>query len=151
MAMSDGEPADREEIRLLMARYNINGDRARVAELAATFIENGVLSFPGNRLEGRAAITDMLGGTPGTPRARDPRHSFTRHNLTTSLVEIDGDSATGRTYFMVMTNIGLDHSGHYADHLVKVDGAWRFASRDVRIDWVSPESFNPALRERAKA
>jgi hypothetical protein len=137
--MTPDEACDREAIRDLMARYNINGDRARIEAFAATFAPEGTLEFSGEATRGRAAIFARLSGGSAP---RDPRHTFSRHHLTTSLVELDGDRATARTYFHVLTDIGLDHHGHYADRLCRIDGEWFFEHRSVRIDWQSPLSLN---------
>lgn len=143
--MTIEEMLDREAIRLLMATYTINGDRGRIAALADVFAEDGLLEFSGEQSRGRQAIVDRLGTTD---QPRDPRHGFTRHNLTSSLVGLDGDGATGRTYFQVMTDIGLDHHGHYADRFVRTDAGWKIAHRQVRIDWQSPDSLYPTFPKR---
>ena len=138
--MTDDERNDREEIRVLMARYNIAGDRGDIAALAATFADDGVLHFNGESAEGRDAITQRLSAGD-----RNPALAVSRHHLGTSLVEIDGVDATGRTYFHVQTNVGPDHHGVYVDRFRKIDGAWRIARREVRIDWQSPQSLNRPL------
>lgn len=143
--MTVEEMLDREAIRLLMATYNVNGDRGRIEALAGTFAQDGILEFPGARAEGRDAIIAAL-TAPGRPR--DPRHRLTRHNLTSSLVELDGDQATGRTYFQVVTDIGLDHQGHYADRFARTAEGWRIAHRQVRIDWQSASSLHSPFPTR---
>lgn len=146
--MTIEEVADREAIRQLMARYNTSGDRARIDELVATFASDGVLEFSGEASRGRDAIKARL----TTSRApRHPKHTVTRHHLTTSYVEVDGGAASARTYFHVLTDIGLDHHGHYVDRLVKIDGAWLFVHRSVRIDGQSPESLSPPLHVGGRA
>lgn len=137
---------DREAIRQTMATYTINGDRGRLASLAAAFAPDGVLEFPGVRAQGAAQIESVL-SAPGRPR--DPRHSFTRHNLTSSLIDLAGDEASGRTYFQVVTDIGLDHQGHYADRFVRTADGWRLAHRQVRIDWQAADSVYPPFPERS--
>jgi hypothetical protein len=131
-----------EAIRSLMARYNVEGDRARIEALATCFAMDGVLTFSGESTVGRAAIVARL--TRGGGRA-NPHHSFSRHHLTTSLIEVTGDTATGRSYFQVLTDIGLDHHGVYVDHFTRTADGWRIAHREVRIDWQSPQSVNPRL------
>ena len=143
--MTIEEMLDREAIRLLMATYTINGDRGRIDGLVDAFADDGILEFSGEQSRGRSAIAQRL-GTPDRPR--DPQHSFTRHNLTSSLVELAGETATGRTYFQVMTDIGLDHHGHYADRSERTGAGWRIAHRQVRIDWQSPDSLYPPFPKR---
>lgn len=136
--MTNEERNDREAIRVLMARYNINGDRGDIEGLAATFAQDGVLHFNNDSTTGRVAIAARLSGGS----KRNPALTVSRHHLGTSLVEIEGETATGRTYFHVQTDIGPDHHGVYVDRFRKVDGEWLIAHRQVRIDWQSPQSLN---------
>ncbi len=136
-SMPHSEQAERAAITQLMARYTMSGDRGDVKSLAACFAHDGVLEFPGARAEGPDDIVKAL--TSGT---RDPALSLVRHHLTSSLVELGGSSgATGRTYFQVFSNIGLDHAGVYVDRFVRLPGGWYFHHRQVRIDWQSPDSL----------
>ena len=137
---------DRVAIAALMGRYNINGDRGRVEALAALFGESGVLQFSGAATAGAVQIAARL----GERGARNPALTFSRHHLTTSMVELKGDIAEGRTYFQVLTDVGLDHHGVYVDVLERRDGDWFFRHRDVRIDWQSPHSLYPGLHLRGK-
>jgi hypothetical protein len=131
----------REAIRLTMARYNINGDRGRLPALAACFAEDGVLEFLGKRLAGRAAIAEGL----KTPNKMSPDLRVMRHNLTTSLIEVEGDRATGRSYFQVVTDIGADQGGLYADTFARIGGQWLIAHRIVRLEWQDPRSLTETI------
>ena len=128
--------ADRDGIRDLLARYTYNGDRGRVADLAACFAANGVLEFPGKEASGPEDIAGTLGAGP-----RNPALSFVRHHITNPLIEIDGDTAKARSYFTVHTDAGPDHSGTYDDRLVRTPAGWRFAHRRVRVDWQAEDSL----------
>ncbi len=132
---------DRAAVSDLLARYSCNGDRGRVAELAACFAEDGVLDYPGATATGPVAIAAAL--SSGT---RNPAISFIRHHITNPLVEIDGTSATSRSYFLVISDNGPDHSGTYDDRFVKHAEIWRFARRRVRIDWQATTTlFRPMV------
>jgi hypothetical protein len=144
------------EIRLLQATYNLNGDRLRLDALAGTFAADGVLETPAATYTGRDAIRAGLGSGRAAPTDYATPHTFTRHHLTTSDVQLTGaHSAAGRTYFQVYTDIGLDHLGFYDDELVRENGAWRFSRRRVRLDWVSEQTLTPRLltahRERLES
>jgi hypothetical protein len=128
---------DLAEIQTLLARYNICGDRGDIVGLAATFSTDGVLEFSGSVMKGREAIIDRL----SSDDYRTPELTYSRHHLTTSLVDITGDTAEARTYFQVFTEIGLDHHGVYVDRLDKVAGEWLIVHRQDRIDWQSPQSL----------
>src|ERR1700761_4954679 len=111
------DSADRNAIRNLMERYNLASDCSRYEALADTFAEDGTLPFSGHDSTGRQAIVAPL--KQGGPR--NAALTLTRHHLTTSLIEVEGERATGKTYFQVLTNIGLDHTGVYVDAFVKQD------------------------------
>jgi len=143
----DAQAEDRAAIHALMARYNINGDRGRIVALAATFAESGTLAFSGAASTGREAIVARLSLQGG----RNPGLTLSRHHITTSLVDVNGDHAAARTYFQVLTDIGLDHHGVYIDALEKRGGFWLFRHREVRIDWQSRRSLYPPLHVRGIA
>lgn len=144
--------SDYDDIRQLIATYAIEGDRGRIDKVAACFAEDGILEMAAWRRTGRADIAKQLSG--GFNEAPIVRPKFARHNITTSLIEQDGPSAaSGRTYFLVVTDIGADHMGFYADRFRKADGRWAIAHRQVRIDWVAEgstyrERLSPMIPQR---
>ena len=124
---------DTAEIRDLYTRYTYNGDRGRLADLAACFADDGTLEFPGGKGTGPAGVAEALaGGIAG-----DPARTFTRHHVTNPLIDLsdDGQSASGRAYFSVYCNNGLDHVGTYNDQLRRTPQCWRYAYQQVRIAW----------------
>lgn len=136
--MTSDQMTAREAIRDLLTRYTYNGDRGRIAELAACFADDGVLEYPGNKGTGPAAIIAAL-----TSGDRNPAITFIRHHITNPLIDLAGDgrSATSRSYFQVVSNGGPDHAGTYSDRLVLTGQGWRFAHRLVRIDWQADGSL----------
>ncbi len=144
---------DLEAIRHTLSTYSVNGDRLKLEALAGAFTEDGVLETPSSTLRGRAEIIAGLGGGErNAPPPGQRRLTFIRHNLTTSHLELTGpDTASGRTYFIVFTDIGPDHMGYYVDRLVKQDGQWLLAHRRVMIDWMSDESLMHGQRESYEA
>jgi hypothetical protein len=52
-----------------------------------------------------------------------------------------GSTAKVRTYFLVITAIGSDHSGYYDDQFLQVGDAWLIAHRRPRTLWRSPKSL----------
>ncbi len=138
---------DQVAIRDLLSRYTINGDRGRTDALVATFAEGGTLRFGAIESTGRAAILARLSDRS----AGNPALTLTRHHLSSSMIEVTGTTATGRSYFQVLSDIGLDHHGVYMDRMTRVDGMWLFSYRDVRIDWQSPHSLYPKLHVRGVA
>jgi uncharacterized protein (TIGR02246 family) len=138
-------------IRAVMATYNIAGDRLQLETLASTFTEDGVLEVPGANYHGRSAIKEGLAGlhrTDVTTRNDVPQPTFVRHHLTTSQIEfLADDEATGRSYFIVYTDIGADHAGVYVDKIARRGDQWFLTYRRVLIDWVSKQSRSKELRE----
>lgn len=153
--MTIDEMLAREGIRDAIARYTIAGDSRDRELFLSAFAEDAVFEFagfppvPGFRLAGRAEIdpasrwrryAELEAGARGS--------SFIRHNLTTCRIELTGAAtAKARSYFIVFTDIGPDHSGTYDDVLVEQDGRWRISHRKISLDWRSPESLFPVLEK----
>jgi uncharacterized protein (TIGR02246 family) len=143
--MQDWEIGARIAIADLVVRYNSNGDTGRFDNVMELFAPDAVMEGNGKPRHGRDEIrtiftgaADGFAGKTGTA----PRH--VRHTTGTLQIDlIDETSATGRCYFQVLTQIGLDHWGRYVDSYRVIDGKWRFASRKVSIDGQSPNSVFP--------
>lgn len=134
--MTPEDALAREGIRATLAAYHYAGDRGKVDDLVATFTEDGVLELSNGVHRGRDAIREALSGVGGgTPPA------FLHHHLTTTYLELTGPgTAKGSCYFLVMSPVGVDHSGRYADVYAEVDGRWLIAHRKAVVSWASPDS-----------
>ena len=144
------EAVAREAIRDLVARYNANGDGGRFDQLLELFTPDAVMELgrrgeaERERFEGIDAIRGIFTGVAdrvtgdGGPMASI---SFVRHLTATHQIDlVDGANATGRLYFQVLTDAGLDHWGRYVDRYRLVDGRWRFAERSVTTEGWAPGS-----------
>jgi ketosteroid isomerase-like protein len=135
------------EIRGLVERYANAVDRGDAATAAALFIEAGELALwldptqdtPTATRRGHAEITEALGGL----------HTFdnTQHVIASSVIDIDGDVAVGETRCTahhVRTGDGEPRDEvlyiTYVERLVHVDGGWRFARRELRVQWTSTQT-----------
>jgi hypothetical protein len=128
------ELAAREEIRILVARYNALGDRGRVAELSDLFAPAGVLEIhDGGRHQGPAAIAAYLTSVAGANTASG---TYWRHFVGTHDITVNGQAdAKGTAYFQVLDAGGLNHWGRYRDAYQRDRGGiWHFAHRLVRTD-----------------
>jgi hypothetical protein len=149
----------RERIRDTLASYNWSGDAFRLAELAETFCEDGVLEIRGREtLRGRADIVAFLGRAvdPGDDESRRAQaraaaagrgvRRLVRHVLTNvRFLDVAPDETRVDSYFTVVTEIGLDHVGRYRDAFVPVGDRWLIRHRFVSTDWHAPSStFAPA-------
>ena len=155
--MTVDELLARESIRHTLARYNVFGDRMRVADLIGLFTEDGILELEGKtrgesvRHVGREGIARFFeamrgeGASASEPPAKPPAASgpmFVRHHLTTCHIELTGaDSADVRAYFTVYTPIGPDHCGVYVDKFRKTGEGWLIAHRQPRVDWTAPNTI----------
>ncbi len=148
----------RESVRDTLASYHFAGDRGRLDDLAACFHPDGTLDVVGAEpLVGREAIRDGLAQLL-TARRRsaapdDPAGSavpdtpappgYIRHHLATPHFRLVTPSEIHTSsYFAVMTAIGLDHWGRYADVLTpdQQSGRWLIRRRVVTVDGHAPGS-----------
>lgn len=141
----------REGIRATYARYNQSGDALRMEEMAACFLEEGVLEIRGQEPHmGRQAIVRDLGGGRGTTSeairaaakaemsSGGAARRIARHFVTNlDILELTPHEAKSVAYYLVTTERGLAQYGRYRDHLVEVDGAWLFKHRLVSVDWTA--------------
>ena len=138
--METWELVARECIRDTVARYNHAGDSGRFDDMVTCFTDDGVLAISGGHdHEGHVAMLEFFSGVTGSARS-----GFThlRHCVTNVVIDLESPrAATVRSYFQVITDIGLDHWGRYRDRFVPVGDGWRIEYRSVRTDGYAPNSF----------
>jgi hypothetical protein len=131
----------REAIRYTVSRYNSAIDRSAYPELVEVFTPDGIMAFGGQaRFEGCEKIIAAL--TAGAQRrgALDA-NNFQRHLLGNSIINvIDERTARSVHYIVVITELGVDHSGVYVDDFVKSGDRWLIAHRAANLEWVRPDS-----------
>ena len=120
---------DKDEIRELLARYCFALDADRFEEMAALFTPDGVWETAFGTGTGRDGIVAQARSIASGERPR-------RAHLTTNIViDLDGDSATARSNWVVIMNTpngpAIGSGGAYADRLVKIDGRWFFKHRTI--------------------
>jgi ketosteroid isomerase-like protein len=121
-------------VQQTISRYAHAVDHGRFDDAAACFTDDGVLDVVGgSRSEGRAAIAERFAAA-GRTLAANAAEAFVRHHVSSTLVEVDGTVATARSYFLVLTEVGVDHWGSYRDELRAVGDEWLFVSRRVRVE-----------------
>ncbi len=139
--MTKEEEIARAAIAQTLAICTQAGDARKADAYAQSFTENGVLDL-GERIEGREAIRRWMAAPSVIPQPAGGSPGFVSHHLTTCRIELTSErTATVRTYWLVISSIGLDHSGYYDDRFLKVDDTWLIASRRPRTLWRSPESL----------
>ena len=140
--MEAWELAAREQIRDTIARYAHCVDGGRFEELVDLFLPDGALEVEGREPHrGRDAIRAFVTGV-GQDIAASRGAPRIRHHVGNVLVDLDGpERARARSYFLAVTDTGVDHWGRYRDELVPSGGRWRFAVRQVRTDGAAPGSW----------
>ena len=131
-----GEAALRDKVELgeLLARLCRGMDRADEELVAACYTEDSVDRHGTFEGTGREFASYICRESPVSGSAR-----FLHHSLGQSLFEVDGDRATGETYFSFHMATGPDllfqGIGRYVDVFARVDGRWLIAQRTVVTEW----------------
>jgi len=133
--------ADEVEIAKLLAKLGQMADDGDLSEYAQLFTEDGSWTGPaGDTRTGRADIIagaqqrrdDGIQG-PGT-------NSF--HLISNINIEVDGDTATGKTYYHYYRNADatpqLTTMGVYRDEFRRTPEGWRMAKRVIHGPGVAP-------------
>jgi ketosteroid isomerase-like protein len=124
---------DEEGIRRTLVLQAQLRDDGNVDEWPTNFTPDGVFISPAGRFEGRAAIATHLNGL------YESGGKIGRHFVGSSVIDVDGDSATSTTDFTFIAPAGdgtfrLLASGRYYDELIHdADGRWRFTTRRVDL------------------
>lgn len=150
-AAADSYGEDRAQIEDLMARYLFAMDWRDADAYASTFAENGVLDWARGVEKGRTAIRAAVvkmreGDAAEAAKSPGKRPARRRHNITNTVIKIEGNKASSRSYWTAYYNNNdkrvaeLDSYGHYEDELVKLDGKWYFTRRKI---------FNEEMDSRA--
>lgn len=137
------ELAVRESVRQTLADYTAGTDRNRITDVAACFAPNGSLKFTGGEpMIGPAAIVAGLGTQVDRFAAGPVPLTHVRHHVSSvRFGAVARDRVEVSSYFLALTDIGVDHWGRYRDVLIPVDGRWLFASREAVADGFSSESL----------
>ena len=141
--MQTWELAIRESVRQTLSDYTAGTDRNRLDDIAACFAPDGVLAFSGGEpMVGPSAIVAGLGAQVNRFAAGPVPLTHVRHHVSSvRFGAVTRDRVEVSSYFLALTNIGVDHWGRYRDVLVPVDDRWLFASRQATADGFSSDSL----------
>jgi uncharacterized protein (TIGR02246 family) len=132
------------EIRQLVEAYAGNADRGDADAVAALFTTDGVLAMwlePGQELptasrHGRTEIATAI--------TRLSAYRFTQHLIGSCVIDVTGTTATAETqctaHHISDTDTGpVDRTLYlrYSDRFTRTDAGWRFARRELRVQWVA--------------
>lgn len=120
---------DYEEIRQLVARYNVAFDVIDVDGWVDCFTEDGFFerSNAGRSYKGREQLAELISGFDIKGR----------HVTTDFQIHVVGDTAKMSSYLTYLDRANhhaIAMFGVYADELKKVDGEWKFVSRRLEVD-----------------
>jgi len=145
---------DRAAIEDLQARYLFALDFHDPDLYVSTFTEDGVLDYGSGDVKGRQAIKDVIARMPKPAPVAGKRAGAARHNISNIVIKVDGNKATGVSYWFHYSNDNperrgvFDGFGHYEDELVKANGKWLFTKRKIynegRDEWAYKGGKNPA-------
>jgi hypothetical protein len=133
---------DRAELEDLQSRYVFALDWQDAERYGDTFTVDGVLVWAGGTVTGRAAIVDEMHKARAADVARrstEPAgRPWRRRHFTTNLaLRVEGDRASGRSYWFEFNDDTPDRKaylgayGHSEDEYRRVDGRWLFARRQI--------------------
>ena len=127
---------DREEIRAVVKAYASNLDARDMGAFSLLFARNGSWVGSSGTYTGPADIQSRL-GTSLESNISDNGPTLYHLNSDTA-IEIDGDRATGFTFWMHVRRDEKDSPtlptlGQYNDVFVREDGRWRFLERKVSV------------------
>jgi len=134
---------DVREIGDLAYRYAQAVDRGDAEGFSALFLEDGLLEGSGYHSHGRSQLSKIPGFTAS-------RWMKTFHAVYNHLITVDGDAASGEVYCQAhhLRDVGGDLSDHvmfvrYQDDYARTPEGWRFARRELVIDWTETRPAAP--------
>jgi len=140
-AVTEAEQTARAAIAKTLAACTQAGDARKADAYAACFAKDGVLELD-RRIEGRDAIRAWMVAPSVIPQPTGAAPGYISHHLTTCRIDLtSAATATVRTYWFVITAIGLDHSGYYEDRFEQVGAEWLLAHRKPRTLWRNENSL----------
>jgi hypothetical protein len=141
--METWELAVRESVRQTLADYTAGTDRNRIDDVAACFAPNGALTFTGGKaMVGPTAIVAGLKAQVSRFAQNSVPLTLVRHHVSSMRFgSVSRDRVEVGSYFLALTDIGVDHWGRYRDVLVPVDDRWLFTSREAIAEGFSADSL----------
>jgi hypothetical protein len=126
---------DRDEISNLIARYAELLNLGQIDELGELFRHGKITSATnGDTHEGTEAVIAMYRASVVFPEKLPDTLLFT----TNLQIEVDGDAATGKAYFLGMhatpNGMAAVIAGRYHDQFRRIDRRWWFHHRHMLVD-----------------
>lgn len=126
---------DELEIRNLLARLAQLSDHGELEDYVQLYTEDAHWDMPGRPLQGHDAIRQ--GGLDRRGAGTAGPGSASRHLVTTTVVDVDGDRALAESYWQFFVDTTsrpiAQVMGHYRDTLVRTPLGWRVSRREITI------------------
>lgn len=134
---------DHAAIMNLMGRYVFALDGKDAETYASVFAPDSTLIYGGGERHGREAlrqmVVELIAREEQTRAEADStlRPSRGRHFLSNVVIEVDGDTAQVKDYWIAFNNNNPDRSaalsgfGHGENKLVRIDGEWLIQERKI--------------------
>jgi hypothetical protein len=141
---------DREAIRHLLERYIEFNETRDYRGYSRLFASNGEIRLRRGSATGPENIYQFMQSNFGAPLAANSMLRNAAHVLSNVIIEVDGDTATARSRWALLSPSKEDgsprvaQSGFYNDKLVREKGEWKFLQRIVTPGIPVPEAEKPA-------
>lgn len=129
---------DKDAIRNLLETYIDFNEARDYRGYSYLFATNGVLHLRRGDAVGPDAIYKLLEENFGGPLPADSFLRNASHVLSNIIIDVDGDTATARSRWALLSPSPADgsprvaQSGFYLDKLVREDGKWKFQERTIQ-------------------
>jgi 3-phenylpropionate/cinnamic acid dioxygenase small subunit len=124
---------DELEIRNVLARLSLWADDGELDDYVGLFTADAVWAMPGAPRQGHAEI--RAGAEARRAAGETGPGSATRHAVTTTAVQVDGDAAEAQSTFLFFGDTTgtptLRLVGGYRDTLVRTGEGWKVARREI--------------------
>jgi 3-phenylpropionate/cinnamic acid dioxygenase small subunit len=134
------------EIENLLYAYAERIDAGDLAGVAELFAHGRIVAMPGVVYEGSDQVRRMY---DGATRLHDDGTPRTRHVITNVAIQVDDEAGTAHarasyTVFQQTDDLPLQAIivGRYRDSFHRVDGAWRFDTREMFVDLIGDLSHH---------
>ena len=133
----------REAIRHVLTSYNKAGDANDADGFADCFTEDGIIDAPSFHEEGRENIRTWKASSQVFARgAGGASAAFRVHHISSIHIDLlSADRAETRTAWLVVTDIGPDHSGVYHDAFRREGDRWLIEKRVIDCLWRAEISY----------
>lgn len=140
---------DKEAIRQMLERYIEFNEARDYRSYSQLFASNGELKLRRGSAIGPENIFQLLQTSFGGPLPANSMLRNASHVLSNIVIEINGDTATARSRWALLSPSKEDgsprvaQSGFYTDKLVREKGEWKFLQRIVTPGIPVPEAQRP--------